>query len=251
MPGLIDKAVQSGSENPEVYCKRINRAEWVQGGYCLQASPHELAQTISAVRTHAAPRSMLCIGVESCGTERFFAEELGILSIRFLGVAEPPHEAFLRNSSALESIGVKKATCDKFDLIVVMGGDFEAAKPFIREGTVVVVLETGMDAGKPKNRALWHEHRKTQNVLLHTHERGTGTFLVKNLIAMGVNGGRVDHNRDSANEEKSSRSGVEGLEESKPSMEPDNARDGVPDEEAPQAPEAPPKRRGRPPKGVK
>lgn len=243
MPGLIDKAIQSGSDNPAIYCKRIDRAQWVTGGYHLQATPHELAQTISAIRTHAAPRSMLCLGVESGGVERFLAEELGILSIRFMSVAEPPHEAFLRNSSALEDIGVRKATCDKFDLIVVMGGDFEAAKPFVREGTVVVVLETGMDAGRAKNRGLWHEHRKSQNILLHTHDRGVGVFLVKNLVSMGVKGG--------------DKKGDAEIPDGQPNIPaPDNSDsvNGGPDASggvAAETPAAPPKRRGRPPKGAK
>lgn len=200
MPGLIDKAVQSGSDNPEIYCKRVDRSYWVTGGYHLQATPHELAQTVSAIRTHSAPRSMLCVGVESGGVERFLAEELGILSVRFIGVKEPVHPAFEKNSAQLENIGVAKSNAKTFDLIVVMGGDFEAAKAFVREGTVVAVFETGIDAKRPGNRAVWHEHRRAQNVLLHTHERGVGVFMVRNLTAMGVTS--ASNNRNGADGEQ-------------------------------------------------
>lgn len=188
MPGLIEKIVISGSDNADRYLKRIEPSKRVSGGYCIQATPFELSQIISAIRAHSAPRSMLCVGVDSAGTERILAEELGIMSIRFTGESE--HPKFEANCKALESNGIKKAECKTFDLITVFGesalADFEAVKGFIRQGTVVVVFDTGMDAMQPECRLLWHKHRNIQNTLLHTHEIGTGVFMVKNMIAMGA-----------------------------------------------------------------
>lgn len=256
MPGLIDKAIISGSDNPERYLKRVDRNKWVKGGYCIQATPFELAQTISAIRSHSAPKSMLCVGVDSAGTERFMAEELGIMSIRF--TEESGHPAFAGNCEALQECGVRKAECKTFDLVTVSGESamvaFEAVKPFLRDGSVVAVFDTGVDAMQPECRLLWHTHRKSQTVILHTHEQGVGVFMVKNMTAMGVeNVPNMD-----------ARNTTVGATSQSEARRPDDSAQPASDEPRPtdtpeylgrvpeilpeKAPEAPPKRRGRPPK---
>lgn len=244
MPGIIDKIIDSGSENPEKYMKRVDRNRWVSGGYHVQASPFELAQAISAIRAYAAPRSMLCAGVDSAGAERFMAEELGILSIRFLEGSE--HPAFARNGEGLQSAGIVKATCKTFDLVTVRGenavADFETCKPFLRDGTVVVVFDTSFDNGVKAAKEVWFAHRRVQMSILHTHDVGIGVFVVKNLAAMGVTSVRADVQKPIVEESK--EAAPTPPESAGVSSEVPEGR-GDPNVNAPQTP---PKRRGRPPR---
>src|SRR5690606_24620813 len=193
---------------------------------------------------------------------------------RFTGESE--HPAFEGNCTALQECGVRKAECKTFDLVTVSGESamaaFEAVKPFLRDGSVVAVFDTGMDAMQPECRLLWHTHRKSQTVILHTHEQGVGVFIVKNMTAMGVTNVRADVQKPVVGESKEatptplesagvSSEGPEGREEPGITAPGDptvafsrKERVGPIDlsgHPMHHAVVAPPKRRGRPPTGVK
>ncbi len=164
MSGLIDRAFLCGSHDPVKYYKKFPRSVWNQkGGYEIQATPQELASVISMSRAWIKGHRMLSVGTETLGSERFIAENLGVLEMDYIGTAL---DGNLKTNFKVNKVNVPSG---KYDLVTVFGtGKIEALLPFTKLGTLVVFLGIGRLAANPTLRAGWMGIRKKHMTMLQS-----------------------------------------------------------------------------------
>ncbi len=159
--GVVQKAALVGSDNPEIYMRRWQRDLRKPGGYRLQMSPHDIAALISYARPYMKNKRMLCIGAETCGAEKFIAEELGMVEVNLKG--EKPHGTY--------------------DLVTIFGeGEYNLGSilEFTHVNSLVAVLNTNKDAQRPGLRQVWMDLRRMHFPLLQTVDRyDMGVGMVK------------------------------------------------------------------------
>lgn len=181
MPGTIEKAVMSGSDNPSLYMRRFPAEERKAGGYRLQDTPHELAQAVSVIRSHSAPKYVICFGVETGGSERFLMEECGAIAYS----TDRPFPA--ENRQAMESRGIREIPFKEgADVILIRGGDYwKEAMRWCKRGTLVCVHGTLYDPSRGLEgaaRKSWNHLRSMYGKLKQPQDGGIGISRIENMI---------------------------------------------------------------------
>ncbi len=159
--GIVNKAALVGSSDPDLYMRRWQRDLRKPGGYEIQMSPHDIAALISYARPYMKNKRMLCIGAETCGAEKFIAEELGMVEVNMKG--EKPHGTY--------------------DLVTIFGeGEYNLGSilEYTHINSLVAVLNTNKDSQRPSLRQVWMDLRRMHFPLLQTVDRyDMGVGMVK------------------------------------------------------------------------
>ncbi len=179
--GLISRAFLAGSHDPQKYYKKYPKATWIpKGKYEIQATPAEISAVIVHAKPHLKGKRMLCVGTETLGSERFIAENLGILEMDVIGNSLPDNLTSLKET---KTVNTGKSPSGTYDLITVFGkANVSKVMSHCKVGTLVVFLGIGAKGGDPELRKTWMAMRKAYLALLQTggsdFETGVGVIKV-------------------------------------------------------------------------
>lgn len=180
--GLIDRAFLSGSHDPALYYRKYPRILWKEkGGYEIQTTPAEVAAIVTQSRAWVKGSRMLAVGTVTLGTERFIAENLGMLDVEYIGEALPANRDAIKPKSV-------KAPTGKYDVITVYGtAKVDAILPFTKIGTLVIFIGVGSLSNNPALRTSWLNIRKKHMTMLQTGGEPwqTGVGVIKILFVDG------------------------------------------------------------------
>lgn len=180
--GIVNKAALAGSADPDKYMKKWPREAQKRGGYNLQLSPQDIAALVNHVRPNLKGKRMLCIGVETFGTERFIAEELGMNAVQVLKPPNNPNfnDPYIGNNL---NVDVSDKIEGTFDIITLFGdGEFDLNQilQYSKIGTMVACLGIAIHAKQIDLRRCWFELRRLHHPILQNVDNyDTGVGVVK------------------------------------------------------------------------
>lgn len=208
MAGLKDAISLLGSADPTKFLKQFPSLK-KGGGYEIEHTPHELAQTIVAIRSIPVTlRRALCLGSRTLGAERAILERIGVTEVDC--VSKGPHEAvWSKNADALLEDGIKVGYTMRgpYDIVIIAGDSPMKADVVweqMRKGSLLVVLGKGLGMGWPNLRATWNAFRHAGHRLVVDTGTGFGDMGagVLEISHMPITEAQADD--DQADDEKDS-----------------------------------------------